>query len=417
MIDINLIRENPDKVKKGIEKKKADPKLVDKFLRVDEEWRTKVKALDELKAEQNELSKELAKERKEDLMSRAQLLKQRISDIDSERGTLEAKRDEILNKIPNIPFEDVLAGKDESENKVIREWGEKPKFDFKPKDYLSLGEKLGLIDVKKAAEVSGSRFGYLMNEAVLIEFGLVQLAFKILLEEGFVSVVPPVMIKSDVFAGMGKLVGEQKEDKYYLPKDDLYLVGSAEHTLGPLHLNDVFEGKDLPRRYVGFSTCFRREAGSYGKDTKGILRVHQFDKVEMFSFAKPEDSEKEHKFLVSLQEKLMQKLELPYRVVEICTGDMDWVAARQYDIETWLPGQGEYRETQSCSNTTDFQTRGINAKYKTAEGKKEFTHALNGTAFAIGRTIISILENYQMKEGKVRVPKALQDYVGKKEIG
>ncbi|MEK7169571.1 MAG: serine--tRNA ligase [Patescibacteria group bacterium] len=421
MLDINLIRENPDKVKRGIEKKKADPKLVDKFLRVDEEWRTKVKALDELKAEQNELSKELAKERKEDLISRAQLLKQRIGDIEAERGTLETKRDEILNKIPNIPFEDVLIGKDENGNKVIREWGEKPKFSaedgFKSKDYLSLGEKLGLIDVKKAAEVSGSRFGYLMNEAALMEFGLVQLAFKILLEEGFIPVVPPVMIKSDVFAGMGKLVGEQKEDKYYLPKDDLYLVGSAEHTLGPLQMNEVFEGKDLPRRYVGFSTCFRREAGSYGKDTKGILRVHQFDKVEMFSFSKPEDSEKEHQFLVSLQEKLMQKLELPYRVVEICTGDMDWVGARQFDIETWLPGQNEYRETHSCSNTADFQTRGINVKYKTAEGKKEFTHALNGTAFAIGRTIISILENYQTKEGKVRVPKALQDYVGKKEIG
>ena len=187
--------------------------------------------------------------------------------------------------------------------------------------------------------------------------------------------------------------------------------------MGPLHLNDVFEVKDLPRRYVGFSTCFRREAGSYGKDTKGILRVHQFDKVEMYSFTKPEDSEKEHQFLVSLQEKMRQALELPYRVVEICTGDMGWTDARQYDIETWLPSENVYRENSSCSNTTDFQTRGINAKYKTAEGKKEFTHALNGTAFAIGRTIISILENYQTKEGKVRVPKALQDYVGKKEIG
>lgn len=417
MIDINLIRENPDKVKKGIEKKKADPKLVDKFLRVDEEWRIKVKALDELKAEQNELSKELAKERKEDLISRAQLLKQRISDIEAERGTLETKREEILNKFPNIPFENVLVGKDESENKVILEWGEKPKFDFKPKDYLSLGEKLGLIDVKKASEVSGSRFGYLMNEAVLMEFGLIQLAFKILLEEGFIPVVPPVMIKPEVYSGMGRLAGDQKEDKYFLPKDELYLVGSSEHTLGPLHLNEVFEGKDLPRRYVGFSTCFRREAGSYGKDTKGILRVHQFDKVEMYSFTKPEDSEKEHQFLLSLQEKMRQALELPYRVVEICTGDMGWTDARQYDIETWLPSENVYRENGSCSNTTDFQTRGINAKYKTAEGKKEFTHALNGTAFAIGRTIISILENYQTKEGKVRVPKALQDYVGKKEIG
>jgi seryl-tRNA synthetase len=419
MLDVNLIRENPEKVKQGVEKKKIDPKLVDKFLRVDDDWRMKVKALDELKAEQNTLSKELSKGPKEDLISRAQLLKKRITDIEIEREALDVKRDELLNKLPNIPFENVPIGKDASENKVLREVGEKPKFSagFKPKDYLALGESLGLINVKKASEVSGSRFGYLMREAALMEFGLVRLAFDALLEEGFIPVVPPVMIKPEVYAGMGRLAGEQKEDKYYLPKDDLYLVGSAEHTLGPLQLNETVEEDELPRRYVGFSSCFRREAGSYGKDTKGILRVHQFDKVEMFAFARPKDSEKEHKFLVSIQEKLMQKLELPYRIVEICTGDMGWTDGRQFDVETWMPGQGEYRETQSCSNTTDFQTRGINAKYKTKDGQKELTHALNGTAFAIGRTIIAILENYQTEKGTIKVPKALQDYVGKKEIG
>lgn len=417
MLDVNLIRENPDKVKEGITKKKADPKLVDKFLRVDEDWRAKVKALDELKAEQNALSKELAGGPKEDLISRAQLLKQRIADIELEREALGVKRDDILNKIPNIPFEDVPVGKDETESKVIREVGEKPKFNFKPKDYLTLGEDLGLINVKKAGDVSGSRFGYLMNEAALMEFGLVRLAFDMLVEESFIPVVPPVMIKPEVYAGMGRLSGDQKEDKYYLPKDNLYLVGSAEHTLGPLQLNEVLEEKDLPRRYVGFSTCFRREAGSYGKDTKGILRVHQFDKVEMYSFTKPENSEKELKFMVSMQEKMRQKLELPYRIVEICTGDMGWTDARQFDIETWLPSENIYRENGSCSNTTDFQTRGINAKYKTKDGRKEFAHSLNGTAFAIGRTIITILENYQTEKGTVKVPKALQDYVGKKEIG
>lgn len=417
MLDISFIRENPDKVKNGIEKKNADPKLVDKFLRLDTEWRTKVKALDELKAEQNALSSELAKGPKEDLISRAQLLKQRIADIETERQAVELKRDDILNKLPNIPFEDVPVGKNERENKVIREVGERPKFNFKPKDYMALGESLGLINVKKAGEVSGSRFGYLMKEAALMEFGLVRLAFDLLLKEGFIPVVPPVMIKPEVYTGMGRLAGEQREDKYFLPKDELYLVGSAEHTLGPLQMNEVLEEKELPRRYVGFSTCFRREAGSYGKDTKGILRVHQFDKVEMYSFVKPEDSEKEHQFLVSMQEKMRQALELPYRIVEICTGDMGWTDARQFDIETWLPSENIYRENGSCSNTTDFQTRGINAKYKTKDGKKMILHSLNGTAFAMGRTIITILENYQTKDGKVRVPKALQDYVGKKEIG
>ncbi|MGC9611169.1 MAG: serine--tRNA ligase [Minisyncoccia bacterium] len=417
MLDINLIRENPEKVKQGVEKKKIDPKLVDKFLRVDEEWRTKVKAIEELKAEQNTLSKELSKGPKEDLISRAQILKQRIADIEIERDALGLKRDDILNKLPNIPFEHTLVGKNETENKVIREVGEKPKFSFKPKDYLTLGENLGLINVKKAGEVSGSRFGYLMKEAALMEFGLVRLAFDMLVKEGFIPVVPPVMIKPEVYTGMGRLAGDQKEDKYYLPKDDLYLVGSAEHTLGPLQLNEVLEEKDLPRRYVGFSTCFRREAGSYGKDTRGILRVHQFDKVEMYSFVKPENSEKEHDFLVSMQEKMRQALELPYRIVEICTGDMGWTDARQFDIETWLPSENIYRENGSCSNTTDFQTRGINAKYKTKGGKKELLHSLNGTAFAIGRTIITILENYQTEKGTIMVPKALQDYVGKKEIG
>jgi seryl-tRNA synthetase len=216
---------------------------------------------------------------------------------------------------------------------------------------------------------------------------------------------------------MGALSEKDKEERYYLPKDELYLIGSAEHTLGPLHMNDVIAEEELPKRYVGFSACFRREAGSYGKDTKGILRVHQFDKVEMFSFAKPEDSENEHKKLLSLEETLMSALGLPYRVLEICTGDMGWVGARQYDLEAWLPGQDTYRETHSCSNTTDFQARGINAKYKTKSGKKEFVHTLNATAFAIGRTLIAIIENYQTRQGTVRVPPVLQAYVGKEEIG
>ncbi len=422
MLDINLIREKPDLVKEGVKKKHADPKLVDKFLRLDTDWRAKTKIIDELKAEQNAVTDELKGEQKADLISKAQLLKQRITDIESERAALASKRDDILSRLPNLPFPDVPVGEDESGNKVAREVGDKPAFSaegggFKSADYLSLGEKLGIINVKKAAEVSGSRFGYLLGDAALLEFALVDLAIKTLAKEGFTPVVPPVMIKPEVYAGMGRLAGDQKEDKYFLPKDELYLVGSAEHTLGPLQMGEVLREKDLPKRYVGFSTCFRREAGSYGKDTKGILRVHQFDKVEMYAFAKPEAAEEEHRFLLSMQEKLMQKLELPYRVMEICTGDMGWTDARQFDIETWLPSESTYRETQSCSNTTDFQSRGISAKYQTKTGKKEFVHTLNATAFAIGRTIIAIIENYQTKQGTIRVPQVLQDYVGKKEIG
>jgi|SRR3989344_1536713 len=435
MLDINFIRQNSDKVKQGIAKKNINPKLVDKFLKVDAEWREKTKVFDHLKADQNSLSVELAKEQSEHLLSKAQILKKRLAELFEEKNNLEKKRNEILEGLPNLPYDDVLIGKDEKENKVLREVGEKPKFSnkggFEPKDYLTLGEKLGIINTKKAAEVAGSRFGYLMKEAALLEFGLVKLALEILVKEGFTPVVPPVMIKPEVFAGMGRLASSQKEERYYLPKDELYLAGSAEHTIGPLHMNEVLEEKDLPKRYVAFSSCFRREAGSYGRDTKGILRVHQFDKVEMFSFAKPEESEKEHQFLLRMQEKLIQALKLPYRVVEICTGDMGWTDARQYDIEIWMPGQndgkGEYRETHSCSNTTDFQARGINAKYKQAtsnkkqeikdkEHKTEHVHMLNATAFAIGRMIIAIIENYQTKNGTIVVPEVLREFVGKENI-
>lgn len=415
MLDVNFIREHPDLVREGIQKKNVDGKLVDKFLKLDELWRSKTKAIDELKAEQNVLSKELAKEQKQDMISRAQLLKQRISELEGECDEAAAKRKELLNRLPNIPFPDVPVGKDESENKVLREEGKKPEFDFEPKDYLSLAEHLGLINIKKAAEVSGSRFGYLIGDMALLEFALVRLAFDTLTKEGFTPILPPVMIKPEVYAGMGRLAANQKEERYYFPKDELYLIGSAEHTMGPYHLNEVLEEQDLPRRYVGFSTCFRREAGSYGKDTKGIFRVHQFDKVEMYSFVNPEKSEEEHTFLLSLQEKLMQTIGIPYRVVEICTGDMGWTDARQFDIEAWFPSEERYRETHSCSNTTDFQARGINVKYKTKEGKKEFVHTLNATAFA-QRPLLALLENYQTKEGTIKIPEALQKYIGKKEI-
>jgi seryl-tRNA synthetase len=421
MLDVNLIRKDPLHVKNSLAKKKVDPKLIDKFLRLDEEWRLKTKTLDDLKAEQKNIGKKISqnKEDDKDLISKAQFLKQRINELEEEKILLENKRNEILEKLPNLPFDDVPQGNDENDNKVLREVGEKRKFDFKPLDYLTLGEKLGIIEVKKAGEVSGTRFGYLMNDAVLLEFALIKLAFDTILKENFIPVIPPVMIKPEVYKEMGRLSPEQKEDKYYIPKDDLYLVGSSEHTLGPLARGRVLNEEDLPLRFLGFSTCFRREAGSYGKDTKGILRVHQFDKVEMYSFVKPEDSEKEHLFLLSLQEKLMQKLKIPYRVVEICTGDMGFTDARQFDIEAWLPGQGEnglYRETHSSSNTTDFQTRGINAKFKDKEGNKNYLHALNATAFAIGRTIIAIIENYQTKNGEVEIPEVLRDYIGKDKI-
>ena len=409
MLDIKLIRENSEKVKQGVAAKNIDPQKVDHFLTFDAKWRELTAKIDALRAEQKKAGEEKN-------IARAKELKTEIKGKEEELREVSSARSEILSGLPNLPFDDVPRGKDESENVLLKEVGKKPDFDFEVKDYLTIGKELDLIDIEHSADVSGSRFAYLKNAAVLLEFALVKLALDTLLPEGFSPVIPPVMIRPEAYEKMGRLAGSQKEERYYLEKDDVYLVGSSEHTIGPLHMNDVIAEDALPKRYIGFSTCFRREAGSYGKDTKGILRVHQFDKVELFSFAKPDNSEGEHKFLLSCQEKLMQALGLHYRVMEISTGDMGWTDARAYDIETWLPGQGEYRETHSCSNTTDFQSRGINARYCKKGEDAELVHMLNATGFAIGRMLIAIIENYQTSDGHVQIPKVLQPYVGREII-
>lgn len=411
MIDINLIRENPEEVQKGLKAKNADPALADKFLELDEKWRGLNKQFDDLRAEQKKFGK--------DDKEKAVKLKSELKKVESDLSDLDKMRQEVLHQFPNLPLSWVRVGKDEKENKTLREVGQKPELKD-PKDYLTLAENLSLIDTERASKVSGSRFGYLKGPAVLLEFALVQLAMKTAMAEGFIPVVPPVLVNEKSMWSMGYLE-RGKDETYYLPQDNLYLVGTSEQSIGPMHMNEVLKAEELPKRYISFSTCFRREAGSYGKDTKGILRVHQFDKVEMFSLTKPEDSESEHKLLLSLEEKLMQALELPYRVVDICSGDLGDPAAAKYDIEAWLPGQnggkGEYRETHSTSNTTDFQSRRLNIKYKNSSGKLEFVHMLNGTAFAIGRMIIAILENYQTEKGTILVPKVLQNYLGITEIG
>ena len=408
MLDIQFIRDNPEKVKKGVSAKQLDPKLVDEVLSLDKKRRELLAEIEELRAKRNQAAK--AKKVEEGKKIKLQLQK-----LEPELREVESKFKEALYQIPNIVAPDVPEGKDESENKVLRKWGEPKKFDFKPKDHLELGEALDIIDVKRAAKVSGTRFGYLKGDATLLEFALINLALETLIKEGFIPVTPPALIKKQAMRGMGYMEHGGEEDMYVLEKDGIVLVGTSEQSIGPMHINEVFEAKDLPKRYVAFSSCFRREAGSYGKDTRGILRVHQFDKVEMFSFTKPEDSDKEHEFLLSLQEKFFQALDIPYKVVEMCSGDLGAPAARKYDLEAWMPGQGKYREITSTSNTTDFQARRLNIKYQD-KGKTKFIHTLNGTAFAIGRTIIAILENCQQKDGSVVIPKVLQKWVGKDKI-
>lgn len=413
MLDVNLIRSSPEQVKTGLKAKNISPKLVDDFLELDEKWRSLNKEFDDLRSKQKSLG---TTDR-----GKATDFKTKLKKIEADLNDLDKMRQEMLHQFPNLPLPSVPAGKSEKENKVIKEWGEKPALS-NPKDYLALAQSLDIIDVERASKVSGSRFGYLKGAAAMLEFALIDLAMKTLIKEGFVPIIPPVLIKPEMMVGMGKVKFIEAGDAFYIPSDDLYLVGSSEHSIGPMHKNEIFSAEALPKRYAGFSTCFRREAGSYGKDTKGILRVHQFDKVEMFSYCEPDKSEKEHEFLLSLQEKLMQSLKLPYRVMEICAGDMGWTDARQFDIEAWLPGQnngkGEYRETHSTSNTTDFQSRGLNIKYRAYAGRTaNYVHMLNGTAFAVGRMIIAILENYQTPEGIIKVPGVLQPYLDLKKIG
>ncbi len=414
MLDINFIRNNPDKVKQACKNKNVQIS-VELVLDLDKEKRQLLTEIENLKAEQNKISRG-GKDNKV-LISQAKEIKEKIKSLepDLERVDLEFK--DLLLQLPNIPFEDAPVGKDDSENVIVRQVGKKPIYlGFKPKDYMELGEKLDVIDTERAGKVAGSRFGYLKGSLPLLEFALIKLVMDTVIKEGFIPVIPPVMLKNQMARGTGYFEAADEKEAYYLPQDDMYLAGTSEQSLVSMHANEILELKNLPKRYVGFSTCFRREAGSYGKDTRGILRVHQFDKLEMVIFSKPEDSKEEHKLLLSIEEKLMKALKLPYRVINICTGDLGRPAAKKYDIETWLPSEGKYRETHSCSNCTDFQARRLNIRCKDGKNKINFVHTLNGTAFAIGRILIMIMENYQQRDGSIKVPKVLQKYAGIKKI-
>ena len=403
MIDIKYIRENADEVLKGIQAKGFDADI-DLVLELDEKQSVLRKKIEEFNTERK-------KNAEKKNVEKGKKIKEKLSKLEGEEKIIDGKIYDILKKIPNLPLSEVPIGKDETENVVLREVCEKPMFDFPVKDHIELGQKLGWIDTERAGKAVGSRFGYLLRDAVDLEFALVRFAFDVLKKESFIPIVPPVFLKPEAMRGMGYL--DYNEDEvYHLEKDDLYLIGTSEQAIGAMHMNEILDVSKLPLRYAGFSSCFRREAGSYGKDTKGILRVHQFDKVEMFSFTKPIDSKKEHEFLLSMEEKLMKALELPYRVLQICTGDLGFQAANKIDIETWLPGEKNYRETSSTSNVTEFQSRRLNIKYKDEKtGKNEFVHTLNGTAFAIGRMIIAIMENYQEKDGTIKTPTVLEGYI------
>lgn len=422
MLDIKFIRQNPGIVKEAIKNKRVNLDL-DKLLATDERRRHLLVESESMKAEQNKRSK--GPQSPKDL-EELKALKEKVKLVMDELSCIEEEFDGLMLQVPNIPTDDTPVGNDESGNKVVRQWGEPKKLDFEPKEHWEFGEKLDVIDNERASQVSGARFTYLKGPLALMQFALIQHALSIftdgktikkiikgagldLKSTPFVPVIPPVMIRPEVMQKMARL--EPKEERYYLPADDLYLVGSAEHTLGAMHMDETFEEKDLPLRYIGYSTAFRREAGSYGKDMKGILRLHQFDKLEMESFCLPEDSVKEQNFFVAVQEYIVQSLNIPYQVVAICTGDMGGPDARQIDIEMWMPGQNRYRETHTADLMTDYQARRLGTKVK-RQGGSEFVHMNDATAIAVGRTLIAIMENYQTNKGTVEVPKVLRKHMG-----
>ncbi len=412
MIDPRILRENPDVVRQSLQRRGSDIDL-DALIDLEARARAVQAEAEQARADQKEAGRRIAQlqgEEKEAAIAEVSSLADRVKALTAEADRLREEFERLWLTVPNLVDPTAAEGFTEEDAEVVREVGTRRDFDFEPADHATLGERLDVIDTERAAKVSGSRFGYLKGQAVLLEFALVRWALDKLVAHGHTPMVPPVLVREEALVGTGFFPAD-REQVYAIPEDELYLVGTSEVPLAAYHMDEIFDPGDLPARYAGFSTCFRREAGTYGKDTAGIFRVHQFDKVEMFVFCRPEESADEHERLLGIEEELVRELEVPYRVVNIAAGDLGASAAKKYDIEAWFPSQGRYREITSCSNTTDYQARRLRVRYR-AGSSNEVVHTLNGTASAIGRTILAILENHQQADGSVVVPEALRPYVG-----
>lgn len=412
MIDPRILRDDPDLVRSSLQRRGSDIDL-DAIIELESRARAVKAEAESARSEQREAGKQIAQlsgAEKEQAIADVSSLAERVKSLTAEADQLYAEFERLWLTVPNLVDPTAAEGFTEEDAEVMREVGERPSFDFEAADYAALGESLDLVDTERAAKVSGSRFGYLKNQAVLLEFALVRWALDKLNAAGHTLMVPPVLVREEALVGTGFFPAD-RDQVYAIPEDDLYLVGTSEVPLAAYHADEIFEAEMLPARYAGFSTCFRREAGTYGKDTTGIFRVHQFDKVEMFVFCRPEDSAAEHERLLGIEEELVRELEVPYRVVNIAAGDLGASAAKKYDIEAWFPSQERYREITSCSNTTDYQARRLKVRYR-ADGSNEVAHTLNGTACAVGRTILALLENHQQADGSVLIPEALRPYTG-----
>lgn len=412
MIDLKLLRDDPDRVRASQRARGEDPALVDALLDADAARRAAISAADNLRAEQKSASKSVGKASPEErpaLLARAKELADRVKAAETEQADAEQRFAAAHMAIGNVILDGVPPG-GEDDFVVLETVGEPPAIE-NPKDHLELGEALGLLDMNRGAKVSGSRFYFLTGVGALLQLGIMQLAVRTATEHGFTLMIPPVLVRPEVMSGTGFL-GAHSDEIYRLEADDMYLVGTSEVPLAGYHSDEIIDLSNGPVRYAGWSSCFRREAGSYGKDTRGIIRVHQFDKVEGFVYCKPEDAEAEHQRLLSLERQMLAAIEVPYRVIDVAAGDLGSSAARKFDCEAWVPTQGTYRELTSTSNCTTFQARRLATRYRDENGKPQIAATLNGT-LATTRWLVAILENHQQPDGSVRVPEALVPYVGR----
>jgi len=421
MLDLRFVRKNIDLIREALAKRGSDLD-VNVFLALDEKRRAILAELEQLNAQRNQLAAEIsrrkkAKEDASEVIAEVKKLSERIKVLDEELEDIQAQIQDWLIRLPNIPHPSVPVGKDESENQVIKTWGEKPSFSFTPKPHWEIGEKLGILDFKRAAKITGSRFVVYKGLGAALERALINFMLDLHIKEhGYTEIFPPFIVNEDSLFGTGQLP-KFKEDLFKIEGENYYLIPTAEVPVTNLHRDEVLNEKDLPIKYVAYSACFRAEAGSYGRDVRGIIRQHQFNKVELVKFTTPETSYDELESLLADAEEVLKRLELPYRVVVLCTGDLGFAAAKTYDIEVWLPGQNVYKEISSCSNFEAFQARRANIRFKRKGGKRtELVHTLNGSGLAIGRTVVAILENYQQEDGSVVIPEVLRPYMGGIEV-
>lgn len=426
MLDIKLIRENPELVRNNL-MRRGDPenlKMLEGLIDYDKKWRQYLTKLNNARHERRQITAQIATAKKQSKdankeISKAKTIDTEITKLEKQVNECEEKVRDYLMRLPNLLHETVPAGKDENDNVTVRKWGDIPKFAFPVKDHMDLGLNLDVIDVERAGKIAGARFFYLKREAVLLDMALISFALEEMAKKGYTPIEPPYLMRRKAYEGVVAL-SDFEDVLYKVENEDLYLIATSEHPMASMFMDEVLMAENLPLKLVGFSTNFRKEAGAHGKDTRGVFRTHQFNKVEQFVFSRPEDSWKIHEELIRNAEELVQKLGLPHRVVNICTADMGTVAAKRYDIEAWMPAQNTYREMISCSNDTDYQARRLNIRYREKEGEapKGFVHTLNSTALATGRTIVAIIENYQQEDGSVIIPEVLRKYMGDaKKIG